>query len=69
VSPRNLVTGLLAVVVVVVAVLLLSGKDDSYTLKAGDNFLVDMGFVEGLTPDEVPTYGWTYANVHVEVYK
>jgi hypothetical protein len=41
----------------------------SYTLKAGDSFLVDMGFVEGLTPDEVPTYGWTYANVHVEVYK
>jgi hypothetical protein len=41
----------------------------SYTLKAGDNFLIDMGFVEGLTPDEVPTYGWTYANVHVEVYK
>lgn len=33
-SPRNLVTGLLAVVVVVVAFLLLSGKDDSYTLKA-----------------------------------
>jgi len=41
----------------------------SYTLKAGDNFLIDMGFIEGLTPDEVPTYGWTYANVHVEVYK
>ena len=41
----------------------------SYTLKAGDNFLIDMGFTEGVTPDEVPTYGWTYANVHVEVYK
>jgi hypothetical protein len=41
----------------------------SYTLKTGDNFLIDMGFIEGLTPDEVPTYGWTYANVHVEVFK
>ncbi len=33
-NPRKLVTGLLVAVVVVVAFLLLSGKDDSYTLKA-----------------------------------
>ena len=40
----------------------------SYPLKAGDNFLIDMGFIEGQTPDEVPTYNWTYANIHLEVY-
>jgi hypothetical protein len=40
----------------------------SWTLKATDLLLVDMGFT-GTNPDEVPTDGWTYANVHVEVYK
>ena len=40
----------------------------SWTLKASDNLLVDMGFT-GTNPDEVPTDGWTYSNVHVEVYK
>ena len=40
----------------------------SWTLKAKDNFLIDMGF-PGTTPDEVPTDGWTYANVHLEVYE
>jgi hypothetical protein len=41
----------------------------SYTLKASDNFLIDMGFPEGVNPDEVPSFGWTYANVHLEVYE
>jgi hypothetical protein len=40
----------------------------SWTLKASDNFLIDMGFT-GDNPDEVPTDGWTYSNVHLEVYK
>jgi hypothetical protein len=40
----------------------------SYNLKATDNLLVDMGF-PGTAVDEVPTDGWTYSNVHVEVYR
>ena len=40
----------------------------AWSFKAGDNFLIDMGF-PGTNFDEVPTDGWTYANVHVEVYK
>ncbi len=41
----------------------------SFPLKATDNFLIDMGFPEGVNVDEVPSFGWTYANVHLEVYK
>lgn len=41
----------------------------SFPLKATDNFLIDMGFPEGVNPDEVPSFGWTYANVHLEVYR
>ena len=41
----------------------------SFPLKASDNFLIDMGFPEGVNVDEVPSFGWTYANVHLEVYK
>jgi hypothetical protein len=37
------------------------------TLTAADKFLVDMGFPEGVIPDEVPSYGWTYRNIHIEV--
>ncbi|HEX4498984.1 MAG TPA: hypothetical protein VIE43_25125 [Thermoanaerobaculia bacterium] len=40
----------------------------SWTLKAKDNFLIDMGF-PGTNTDEVPTDGWTYSNVHLEVYE
>lgn len=40
----------------------------SWTLKATDNFLIDMGF-PGTNVDEVPTDGWTYSNVHLEVYR
>ncbi|MES1211590.1 MAG: hypothetical protein ABUL63_04565, partial [Acidobacteriota bacterium] len=39
-----------------------------YTLKAGDNFLIDMGFPEGAVPDEVPGYGWTWSDARIEVY-
>ncbi|HYN23318.1 MAG TPA: hypothetical protein VE078_20335 [Thermoanaerobaculia bacterium] len=39
------------------------------TLKAGDRFLIDMGFPEGAIPDEVPTFNWTYSDVRLEVYK
>ncbi len=40
----------------------------SYTVKAGANFLVDMGFYPDKEPTEVPSYKWKYANVHVETY-
>jgi hypothetical protein len=36
------------------------------TAKAGDRFIVDMGFPEGKTPDEVPAFGWTYRDIHIE---
>jgi hypothetical protein len=52
----------------VVAQLLGTPNVRSFNLKAGDNLLVDMGF-PGTAVDEVPTDGWTYSNVHVEVYK
>ncbi|HEY3491459.1 MAG TPA: hypothetical protein VGK43_00810 [Solirubrobacterales bacterium] len=39
------------------------------TLKAGDRFLIDMGFPEGAIVDEVPSFGWTYSDVRVESYK
>ena len=34
-----------------------------------DEFISDMGLPEGKVPDEVPTYGWNYANVHIEVFQ
>jgi hypothetical protein len=39
-----------------------------YTLKTGDHFLIDMGFPEGVTADEVPGYNWTWSDVRLEVY-
>lgn len=39
------------------------------TLTAADKFLVDMGFPEGKVPDEVPSFGWAYRNIHLEVIK
>lgn len=39
-----------------------------YTFGPGDHFLIDMGFPEGRIPDEVPSFGWRYENVRVEVY-
>ncbi|MFL6236671.1 MAG: hypothetical protein ACJ76N_26315 [Thermoanaerobaculia bacterium] len=41
----------------------------SYLTKTGRDILVDMGFYPGLVDGEVPSYGWKYSNVHVEVYK
>ena len=38
-----------------------------FVFKAGDRFLVDMGFPEGVIDDEVPTYGWLYSNLKVDV--
>ncbi|HEV8630235.1 MAG TPA: hypothetical protein VGV61_07955, partial [Thermoanaerobaculia bacterium] len=42
---------------------------NSYAFKAGQKLIVDMGFppVAG-NPTEVPSYGWKYANAHVEAY-
>lgn len=40
----------------------------SYTIKPKAKLLVDMGFVPSSNPTEVPSYGWTYANVHVEAF-
>jgi hypothetical protein len=42
----------------------------SYTIKPAAKFLFDMGFnLPGAdNPDEVPSYGWKYANVHIEAY-
>ncbi|MEO6192549.1 MAG: hypothetical protein ABIS20_06030 [Thermoanaerobaculia bacterium] len=62
VTVTDMATGL------VVAQLLGTPNVRSYNLKATDNLLVDMGF-PGTAVDEVPTDGWTYSNVHVEVYK
>lgn len=39
------------------------------TLTTADKFLVDTGFPEGKVPDEVPSYGWAYRNLHLEVIK
>lgn len=39
-----------------------------HTLKTTDKFLVDLGFPEGVTVDEVPGYNWTWSDVRVEVY-
>ncbi len=41
----------------------------SYTIVPGKSFFVDMGFFPGKVPDEVPSYGWVYSNVHIEVYQ
>jgi hypothetical protein len=41
---------------------------DSFKLKSGSKLLVDMGFVPDLTPTEVPSFGWTYSDVHLEAY-
>jgi hypothetical protein len=38
------------------------------TTMANDKLIVDMAFPEGKTPDEVPSYNWTYKDVHVEAY-
>ena len=38
------------------------------TLRATDRLLVDVGFKEGLIPDEVPSFnGWTYTNLRLQL--
>ena len=40
----------------------------SLTTRQGDKFIIDMAFPEGKVPDEVPGFGWTYANVQIQAY-
>lgn len=49
----------------------LRGKPNvtSYNIKAGTKILVDMGFPLGKVETEVPSYGWKYSDVRVEVYR
>ena len=48
----------------------LSGRANvsQLTTKVNDKLIIDMAFPEGKTPDEVPSYNWTYKDVHVEAY-
>ncbi len=39
-----------------------------YSVKPNSKFLVDLGFPPDVVDTEVPSYGWQYANVHVEAY-
>lgn len=41
----------------------------SYNVKAGTKILVDMGFPLAKVETEVPSYGWKYSDVRVEVYR
>jgi hypothetical protein len=40
-----------------------------FTTKAGQRFLIDMGFKENAVPDEVPSYNWVYQNIHIEAFQ
>jgi hypothetical protein len=40
----------------------------SFTTRAGQRFIIDMGFKENAVPDEVPTYNWLYQNIHIEAF-
>ena len=40
----------------------------NFSFTADDRLLVDIGF-DGSNPDEQPTLGWVYSNLHVEVSK
>jgi hypothetical protein len=52
------------------AVTLLNGAPNvsQYVSKAGQQFIIDMGFHENAVPDEVPSYNWLYQNIHIEAY-
>ena len=63
VTITDLTTGQVAVVLTGVP------NVSSYTFKPGDNLTIGMGFPVVGNPDEVPCIGWTYANVHAEVYQ
>jgi hypothetical protein len=49
----------------------LRGKPNvtSYTIKPNAKLIVDMGFYPGKVDTEVPSYGWKYSNVRIEVYR
>ena len=53
----------------VAAVLTDTPNAQAYTSKAGQRFIIDMGFKENNVPDEVPSYNWLYQNIHIEAYK
>jgi hypothetical protein len=38
------------------------------TTKLGDRFFIDMAFRENKVPDEVPSFDWTYRDIHIEAY-
>ncbi len=40
----------------------------SFAFSATEKIIIDMGF-PGTNPDEAPTFGWTYRDLHVELYK
>jgi hypothetical protein len=40
-----------------------------WTFGQADRLIIDMGLPEGKVPDEVPSYGWNYANIHLEVFR
>jgi hypothetical protein len=40
----------------------------SFTFKSGENIVIDIGF-PGTNPDEAPTIGWTYRDLHLELSK
>lgn len=40
----------------------------SFSFGATEKLVIDMGF-SGANPDEGPTFGWTYRDLHVELYK
>jgi hypothetical protein len=49
---------------------LIQGKPNvgQFTLKTGDQFVLDIGFPEGKVPDEVPGYGSIFSDVRIVVY-
>jgi hypothetical protein len=40
----------------------------SFSFGPTEKIVIDMGFT-GVNPDEQPTFGWVYRDLHVELYK
>jgi hypothetical protein len=40
----------------------------SFSFGSGENIVIDMGF-PGTAPDEAPTFGWVYRDLHLELFK
>lgn len=53
---------------VVVQRLTSSPNVGSFTFKAGEKIVIDLGF-PGTNPDEAPTFGWVYRDLHLELSK